>query len=246
MGSQDLSARTEVAASHLQETSASMEQLTHSVEHTAVASRQAKELSHSASQVASQGGNVVSQAVRTMNDIDSASQRIAEIVSVMDSIAFQTNLLALNASVEAASAGEHGRGFAVVADEVRQLAGRSAAAARQIKELIEDATAKTQAGSELVRAAGASMNDIVASVSRVSDVLGEISAATSEQSQGIGQVNQAVAGLDQMTQQNAALVEESATAADRLDNQSLRLAETVGSFVLLERQQRLATLDSVQ
>ncbi|MFJ5536546.1 methyl-accepting chemotaxis protein [Vreelandella titanicae] len=246
MGSQDLSARTEVTASNLQETSASMEQLTSSVEHTAAASRQANELSHSASQVASQGGNVVSQAVRTMNDIDSSSQRIAEIVSVMDGIAFQTNLLALNASVEAARAGEHGRGFAVVADEVRQLAGRSASAARQIKELIEDATAKTQAGSDLVRAAGATMNEIVASVSRVSDVLGEISAATSEQSQGIGQVNQAVAGLDRMTQQNAALVEESATAADRLESQSLRLAETVGSFVLLERQQRLATLDPVQ
>ncbi|PAU74787.1 methyl-accepting chemotaxis protein [Halomonas salipaludis] len=238
MGSQDLSARTETAAANLQETSASMEQLTSTVEHTAISSQQANELSRSASQVASRGGEVVSQAVRTMNDIDSSSQRIAEIVSVMDGIAFQTNLLALNASVEAARAGEQGRGFAVVAGEVRQLASRSAAAARQIKELIEDATAKTQAGSELVRAAGATMSEVVASVARVTHVLDEISAASSEQSQGIGQVNQAVVGLDRMTQQNAALVEESAAAADRLEEQALRLAATVGSFVLLERQHK--------
>ncbi|MEC9482812.1 MAG: methyl-accepting chemotaxis protein, partial [Halomonas sp.] len=231
-GSQDLSARTETAASNLQETSASMEQLTSTVEHTADSARQANQLSLSASEVASRGGEVVSQVVHTMDDIETSSRQIAEIVSVMDGIAFQTNLLALNASVEAARAGEQGRGFAVVAGEVRQLASRSADAARQIKELIEASTTKTRAGAELVRAAGETMDEIVASVARVTDVLGEISAATKEQSQGIGQVNQAVAELDRMTQQNAALVEESTTAADQLQEQAVRLTRAVGAFTL--------------
>jgi methyl-accepting chemotaxis protein len=219
----------------LQETSASMEQLTSTVEHTAASSREANQLSLSASEVASQGGEVVSRVVHTMDEIDASSRQIAEIVSVMDGIAFQTNLLALNASVEAARAGEQGRGFAVVAGEVRQLASRSAQAARQIKELIGTSTTRIQAGAELVQAAGKTMDEIVASVARVTGVLGEISAATKEQSQGIGQVNQAVAELDHMTQQNAAMVEESSAAADRLKEQSLRLSEVVGAFFLMER-----------
>nr|WP_297457789.1 methyl-accepting chemotaxis protein [uncultured Halomonas sp.] len=241
-GSQDLSGRTENAASNIQETSASMEQLTSTVEHTAESSRQANHLSQSASEVASKGGQVVSQVVRTMDEIDASSAKIAEIVTVMDSIAFQTNLLALNASVEAARAGEQGRGFAVVAGEVRQLASRSADAARQIKALIDASSEKTRGGAELVRAAGETMDEIVASVARVTDVLGEISAATHEQSQGIGQVNLAVAELDRMTQQNAALVEESAAAADQLKEQSLRLTQAVGAFTLTARRHAEAPL----
>ncbi|HET8790720.1 MAG TPA: methyl-accepting chemotaxis protein [Modicisalibacter sp.] len=240
LGSQDLSGRTENAASNIQETSASMEQLTSTVEHTAESSRQANQLSLSASEVASRGGNVVSQVVQTMDDIDASSNKIAEIVSVMDGIAFQTNLLALNASVEAARAGEQGRGFAVVAGEVRQLASRSADAARQIKTLIEASSEKTRGGAQLVRTAGETMTEIVASVARVTDVLGEISAATNEQSQGIGQVNQAVAELDRMTQQNAALVEESAAAADQLKEQSLRLSQALGAFTLSQPGSRAA------
>ena len=232
MGGQDLSARTETTASNLQEASASMEQLTSTVEHTAESSRQANQLSLSASDVASKGGDVVAQVVQTMDDIDASSKQIAQIVTLMDSIAFQTNLLALNASVEAARAGDQGRGFAVVAGEVRQLASRSADAARQIKTLIDTSSEKTHAGAELVRTAGTTMNEIVESVTRVTDVLGEISAATSEQSQGIGQVNLAVTELDRMTQQNAALVEESAAAADQLKEQSLRLTKAVGAFTL--------------
>ncbi|MGC3873919.1 methyl-accepting chemotaxis protein [Halomonas sp. GXIMD04776] len=236
MGGQDLSSRTETAASNIQETSASMEQLTSTVEHTAQSSRQANQLSESASEVATRGGQVVANVVQTMDDIDASSKQIAEIVTVMDSIAFQTNLLALNASVEAARAGEQGRGFAVVASEVRQLAGRSADAAQQIKELIDNSSNKTRAGAELVRNAGATMDEIVASVARVTDVLGEISAATNEQSQGIGQVNEAVAELDRMTQENAAMVEESTTAAGQLQEQSQRLAQIVGAFTLVTRQ----------
>ncbi|QEA38457.1 hypothetical protein FGL86_04760 [Pistricoccus aurantiacus] len=235
MGGQDLSGRTETAASNIQETSASMEQLTSTVEHTAQSSRQANQLAESASDVASRGGEAVSRVVQTMDEIETSSKQIAEIVTVMDSIAFQTNLLALNASVEAARAGEQGRGFAVVAGEVRQLASRSADAARQIKQLIDTSSDKTRAGAELVRNAGATMDEIVASVARVTDVLGEISAATNEQSQGIGQVNEAVAELDRMTQQNAAMVEESTNAAAHLQEQSQRLAQIVGGFTLAAR-----------
>lgn len=234
-GGQDLSRRTETAASSLQETSASMEQLTSTVEHTAQSSRQANQLAESASEVATRGGQVVSQVVQTMDDIASSSRQITEIVAVMDGIAFQTNLLALNASVEAARAGEQGRGFAVVASEVRQLAGRSADAAQQIKTLIDNSSSKTRAGAELVHSAGETMDEIVASVARVTDVLGEISAASGEQSQGVGQVNQAVVELDRMTQENAAMVEESTTAAGHLQEQSRRLAEIVRGFTLAPR-----------
>ncbi|WP_136065171.1 methyl-accepting chemotaxis protein [Modicisalibacter radicis] len=240
-GSQDLSGRTETAASSLQQTSASMEELTSTVEHTADSARQADQLAASATDVASRGGRVVADVVQTMDDIDASSRQIAEIVTTMDGIAFQTNLLALNASVEAARAGEQGRGFAVVAGEVRQLASRSAEAARQIKGLIDASSTKTRAGAELVRTAGSTMDEIVASVARVTDVLGEISAATGEQSQGIGQVNQAVAELDRMTQQNAAMVEETATAAAELKAQSQRLADTVGAFTLMRRDDRAAS-----
>ncbi|MBZ9558421.1 MULTISPECIES: methyl-accepting chemotaxis protein [unclassified Modicisalibacter] len=234
-GSQDLSARTESAASSIQESSASMEELTSTVEHTADSARQADQLAASASDVATRGGQVVSEVVQTMDEIEASSRQIAEIVTLMDGIAFQTNLLALNASVEAARAGEQGRGFAVVAGEVRQLASRSADASRQIKELIDASTAKTRSGAERVRTAGTTMDEIVASVTRVTDVLSEINAATREQSQGIGQVNQAVADLDRMTQQNAAMVEQTATAAEELKAQAQRLAEVVGTFTLRRR-----------
>ncbi|GGY04851.1 chemotaxis transducer [Litchfieldella qijiaojingensis] len=231
-GGQDLSRRTETAAASLQQTSASMEEITSTVEHTAQSAREANDLSLSASEVAGRGGEVVSQVVATMDEITDSSRQIAEIVTVMDGIAFQTNLLALNASVEAARAGEQGRGFAVVAGEVRQLASRSAEAAREIKALIDTSGAKVRSGTELVRQAGETMNEIVASVTRVTDVLGEITAAAVEQSDGIGQVNVAVADLDRMTQENAALVEESSVAAEQLEAQSLRLAKVVGGFTL--------------
>lgn len=235
--SQDLAGRTDTTASSLQETSASMEELTSTVSHTADSASQASGLAQSASQSATRGGEVVGDVVKTMDEIETASQQVAEIVTTMDGIAFQTNLLALNASVEAARAGEEGRGFAVVASEVRQLATRSADAAREIKSLIDNASSKTQSGAELARSAGTAMNEIVDGVTRVTDVLNEISAATSEQRDGIGQVNVAVTDLDNMTQQNAAMVEESATAAAELKAQSQRLAETVGAFTLRERGQ---------
>jgi len=234
-GSQDLSARTESAASSIQESSASMEELAGTVEHTADSARQADRLAASAADVASRGGEAMSEVVQTMDDIEASSRQIAEIVTLMDGIAFQTNLLALNASVEAARAGEQGRGFAVVAGEVRQLASRSADASRQIKALVDASAAKTRSGTERVRAAGATMDEIVDSVKRVTDVLGEITAATREQSQGIGQVNQAVADLDQATQQNAAMVEQTATAAEELRAQAQRLAAAVGGFTLSAR-----------
>ncbi|SOC54430.1 methyl-accepting chemotaxis protein [Chromohalobacter canadensis] len=233
--SQDLAGRTDTTASSLQETSASMEELTSTVSHTADSASQASGLAQSASQSATRGGEVVGDVVKTMDEIETASQQVAEIVTTMDGIAFQTNLLALNASVEAARAGEEGRGFAVVASEVRQLATRSADASREIKSLIDNASSKTQSGAELARSAGTAMNEIVDGVTRVTDVLNEISAATSEQRDGIGQVNVAVTDLDNMTQQNAAMVEESATAAAELKAQSQRLAETVGAFTLRER-----------
>ncbi|MBW8758103.1 MAG: MCP four helix bundle domain-containing protein [Burkholderiales bacterium] len=231
-GNADLSQRTEEQASNLQQTAASMEQLTSTVRNNSDTARQATQLAGSAAAAATQGGAVVDQVVTTMGDIDASSRKIAEIIGVIDGIAFQTNILALNAAVEAARAGEQGRGFAVVAGEVRSLAQRSAEAAKQIKGLISDSVEKVQAGTLQVAEAGRAMNDIVAQVRRVNDLIAEISAATLEQTQGIGQVGDAVSQLDQVTQQNAALVEESAAAAESLSQQATRLVEAVGVFRL--------------
>ncbi len=231
-GSQDLSARTEAAASNLQQTAASLELLTGTVDQTAGSARQANQLAATAAQVAGRGGAVVAEVVATMDAIQASSRKIADIIGTIDGIAFQTNILALNAAVEAARAGEQGRGFAVVAGEVRNLAQRSAEAAREIKTLIGTSVDKVAAGTALVADAGSTMAEIVASVQRVSDVIGEITAAASEQSSGIGQVNSAVGQLDQMTQQNAALVEESAAAAESLKDQAARLTGLVGRFRL--------------
>lgn len=232
MGGQDLSRRTDNAAASLQQTSASIEEITSTVQHTAASAKEANKLSQTASEVANEGGKVVANVVTTMEDITHASDKIGEIVTLMNSISFQTNLLALNASVEAARAGEHGRGFAVVADEVRKLAGRSSDAANDIQKLIEDSQTKVNNGTTLVRNAGSTMQDIVAHITRVTDVLEEINAATSEQSDGINQVNIAVAELDRMTQENAAMVEESTTAAEQLKEQADHLAGTISSFKL--------------
>lgn len=232
MGGQDLSRRTDNAAASLQQTSASIEEITSTVQHTAASAKEANKLSQTASDVANEGGKVVANVVTTMEDITRASDKIGDIVTLMNSISFQTNLLALNASVEAARAGEHGRGFAVVADEVRKLAGRSSDAANDIQKLIEDSQSKVNNGTTLVRNAGATMQDIVAHITRVTDVLEEINAATSEQSDGINQVNIAVAELDRMTQENAAMVEESTTAAEQLKEQADHLAGTISSFKL--------------
>ena len=232
MGGQDLSRRTDNAAASLQQTSASIEEITSTVQHTAASAKEANKLSQTASEVANEGGKVVANVVTTMEDITKASDKIGDIVTLMNSISFQTNLLALNASVEAARAGEHGRGFAVVADEVRKLAGRSSEAANDIQKLIEDSQSKVNNGTTLVRNAGATMQDIVAHITRVTDVLEEINAATSEQSDGINQVNIAVAELDRMTQENAAMVEESTTAAEQLKEQADHLAGTISSFKL--------------
>ena len=232
MGNQDLSARTEQAASSLEETASSMEEITATVRQSADAARQANQLASNAAEVAQRGGAVVHQVVATMQDIEASSQKIADIIQVIDGIAFQTNILALNAAVEAARAGEAGRGFAVVAGEVRSLAQRSAQAAKEIKDLISASVEKVGQGSALVQNAGATMADIVTSVQRVTDIIGEITAAATEQSEGIGQVNVAVNQLDQMTQQNAALVEESAAAAQSLRDQAQRLAQVVSVFRL--------------
>ncbi|OGB00834.1 MAG: chemotaxis protein [Burkholderiales bacterium RIFCSPHIGHO2_12_FULL_69_20] len=229
-GNLDLSGRTEQAAGNLQQTAASMHQLTKSVQHSAESSRHASELASSASSVAERGGAVVAQVVSTMDEINHASRRIADIIGTIDGIAFQTNILALNAAVEAARAGEQGRGFAVVAGEVRSLAQRSAAAAREIKSLIGASVDKVDAGTRLVKDAGTTMGDIVASVQRVKDIIEAITSAASEQSQGIGQINGAVSTLDGMTQQNAALVEESAAAAESLKDQAGRLNAVVARF----------------
>ena len=231
-GNHDLSARTEQTASSLQETAASMEELTGTVNQSADSARQAKQLASSAAAVASRGGEVVSQVVITMESINASSQKIADIIGVIDGIAFQTNILALNAAVEAARAGEQGRGFAVVASEVRSLAGRSSDAAREIRSLIADSVEKVEAGSRLVDDAGQTMTEIVSSVQRVSDIVGEISAATHEQSSGISQINSAISNLDQMTQQNSALVEQSTAAAESLRDQASRLAQVCGRFNL--------------
>ena len=231
-GNLDLSHRTELAASHLQQTAGSLEQLTATVRQSADAAAQANQLATSASSVAQRGGAVVSQVVRTMDEINHSSKRIADIIGTIDGIAFQTNILALNAAVEAARAGEQGRGFAVVASEVRSLAQRSAAAAREIKTLIGTSVDKVEAGARLVQDAGTTMGEIVTSVRRVSDVIAEITAAASEQSSGIGQVNGAVSSLDQMTQQNAALVEESAAAAKSMRDQAQRLSQAMRVFRL--------------
>jgi methyl-accepting chemotaxis protein len=231
-GNQDLSQRTEQTASNLQQAASSMEQLTGTVRQSADSARQANQLASSAAEVAARGGQVVSQVVATMDDINASSKKIVDIIGVIDGIAFQTNILALNAAVEAARAGEQGRGFAVVASEVRSLAQRSAAAAKEIKGLIVSSVEKVQGGSKLVADAGRTMTEIVGSVQRVSDIIGEISAAATEQSQGIGEVNTSVTQLDQMTQQNAALVEQSAAAAESLREQAARLSELVDTFRL--------------
>ena len=231
-GNTDLSARTEHAASNLQQTAASIAQLAQMVAANADSTRQANDLAVNATQVASKGGEVVSQVVRTMEEINASSQKIADIVGIIDGIAFQTNILALNAAVEAARAGEQGRGFAVVASEVRALAGRSATAAREIKALISASVEKVSDGAKLVVTAGSTMGDIVQSVERVTTLMSEINAASSEQSTQIGQVSQAVDQLDHMTQQNAALVEEGAAAAQSLKDQANRLAGAMGQFQL--------------
>ena len=231
-GNQDLSARTERQASALQETAASLEQLTSAVSQNADSARQATQLAAQASQVAGEGGKAVADVVQTMGAIDASSRKIADIIGVIDGIAFQTNILALNAAVEAARAGEQGRGFAVVAGEVRSLAQRSAEAAKDIKTLIGDSVAKVDQGSQQVAQAGRTMETVVDSIRRVADIMGEISAATVEQSSGIGQVSQAVGQMDQMTQQNAALVEEAAAAASSLKSQAAMLSELMAIFKL--------------
>jgi len=233
-GNTDLSQRTEEQASSLEETAASMEELTATVKQNAENAKQANQLSQSASSVAEKGGAVVQQVVGTMTSINESSRKIVDIISVIDGIAFQTNILALNAAVEAARAGEQGRGFAVVAAEVRNLAQRSAAAAKEIKHLIDDSVGKVGEGSKLVAQAGATMEEIVTAVKRVTDIMSEISAASLEQSQGIEQVNQAITQMDDVTQQNAALVEEAAAAAESMEEQAHELTKLVGTFRLAD------------
>jgi methyl-accepting chemotaxis protein len=234
-GNADLGLRTEQAASNLQSTASSVERLTSTVKQTAESARTANQLASSAAEVATRGGAVVEQVVTTMGDIQTASRKIADIIGTIDGIAFQTNILALNAAVEAARAGEDGRGFAVVAGEVRSLASRSAEAAREIKTLINASVEKVESGTQLVGNAGQTMAEIVSSVKRVNDMIGEITAAAGEQSDGIGQVHGSIASLDQMTQQNAALVEQSAAAAESLKAQAGRLADVVSRFRLGDR-----------
>lgn len=234
-GNQDLSQRTEQTAGNLQQTAGSMDQLTHTVQQSAVASNQANQLAMSAGEVAARGGAVVAQVVTTMNDIHVSSQKISDIIGVIDGIAFQTNILALNAAVEAARAGEQGRGFAVVASEVRSLAGRSAVAAKEIKSLIDASVERIETGAKLVTDAGKTMDDIVASVQRVTNIMGDITGAINLQDIGIRDVNKAVIELDQMTQQNAALVEQSAAAAQSMSEQARQLAGLVDTFKLVNK-----------
>ena len=229
-GNQDLSARTEQTAGSLQQAASSMDELSSTMRHSADAANQAHGLANSASEIASRGGQVVSRVVSTMDEINRSSKKIADIIGVIDGIAFQTNILALNAAVEAARAGEQGRGFAVVAGEVRSLAQRSAEAAKEIKSLIGTSVDRVEAGAKLVQDAGSTMDEIVGAVRRVSEVLGEITTATNEQAGGIQSVNEAVNSVDQMTQQNAALVEQSAAAAESMREQASKLARTVEQF----------------
>ena len=231
-GNQDLSARTESQASALEETAASMEQLGATVRQNADTARQANQLARTASDVAERGGEVVGQVVQTMKGINESSQRISDIIQVIDGIAFQTNILALNAAVEAARAGEQGRGFAVVASEVRSLAGRSAEAAKEIKQLISASVERVELGSAMVDQAGETMAEVVQSIRRVTDLMGEINAASSEQASGVAQVGEAVTQMDQATQQNAALVEEMAAAAGSLSTQAQELVHAVAVFKL--------------
>ncbi|MNG86714.1 Methyl-accepting chemotaxis protein IV [compost metagenome] len=233
-GNNDLSSRTEQQAASLEETAASMEQLTATVKQNADNARQASQLARDASTTAAKGGELAGDVVTTMHDIANSSQKIGAITSVIDGIAFQTNILALNAAVEAARAGEQGRGFAVVAGEVRNLAQRSAQAAKEIKGLIDESVSRVKQGSVLVENSGATMQDIVRSVTRVTDIMGEIASASDEQSRGIEQVTQAVTQMDQVTQQNAALVEEAASAATALEDQAITLADAVSVFRLAD------------
>ncbi|MDN2705751.1 MULTISPECIES: methyl-accepting chemotaxis protein [unclassified Janthinobacterium] len=244
-GNQDLSSRTEEQAGSLEETASSMEELTSTVKQNADNARQANQLAASAAQVAVKGGAVVAQVVGTMESINASSNKIVDIISVIDGIAFQTNILALNAAVEAARAGEQGRGFAVVASEVRNLAQRSASAAKEIKTLIGASVEQVNAGSMLVAQAGSTMNDIVDSVQRVSDIITEITAASSEQSVGIDEINRAIGQMDAVTQQNAALVEESAAAAESMQHQAHNLAQVVSVFKLNGQQAGAGGLKAV-
>jgi methyl-accepting chemotaxis protein len=244
-GNNNLSARTEQQASSLEETASSMEELTSTVRNNADNAQQANQLAASARQTAEHGGDVVSRAVKAMEAINNSSIKIAEIIGVIDEIAFQTNLLALNASVEAARAGEQGRGFAVVATEVRNLAGRSATAAKEIKELIQDSAGKVKAGAELVNESGDTLSEIVTSVKKVGDIISEIAAASQEQSAGIDQVNQAVTSMDEVTQQNAALAEETSAAAASMSEKAREMDQMMNFFTVIGGKSKSATQSSM-